>query len=429
MRKILMIVRREYLEIVRTKAFWIGMLAFPLFVVGLFGIQIAMAVIAPQEQKRIVVLDATGAMADPVSEALARHTLDGGSPEFVVEILPVEGGLDDARSRQERRVLDGELYGIVTIGTDIEDQDNFRFYRKNVGDERTRDRVQDALHDAVVELRLERSSLGIDKATLDALTAGIRFESYQVTEGGEAKKKGFFESYFATLIFVMMLYFMLYFYGFTVTRGVIQEKSSRVMEVLLGSVSPDQLMTGKILGIGFAGLTQTVFYVATAIALRVAASVFFAAREGGMDLTGFTDAVAPAKLLFFLVYFLLGYFLFVTFFAIIGAVCNSEQEAQSLQLPVIFMLMIPMLSTFFFVQHPDAPAAVALSLVPIFAPMLMFMRITVLSPPAWQILLSVVLLIVSIWAMFRIAAKVFRIGTLMYGKRPTVREIWRWARI
>ena len=117
MRKILMIVRREYLEIVRTKTFWIGMLAFPLFVVGLFGIQIAMAVIAPQEQKRIVMLDATGALADPVSEALARHTLDGGSPEFVLEILPVEGGLDDARSRQERRVLDGELYGIVTIGS------------------------------------------------------------------------------------------------------------------------------------------------------------------------------------------------------------------------------------------------------------------------------------------------------------------------
>jgi len=428
MRKILMIVRREYLEIVRTKSFWIGMLAFPLFVVSLFGIQIAMALVSPEQQKKIALLDATAVLADPVSRALAQHELDDGRPEFLLESVPLEGGIDDVRGRQERRVLDGELYGIVTIGPDIEGEDNFRFYRKNVGDERSRDRVQDALDDAVIELRLERSELGIDRETLDALTAGVRFESYQVTEGGEAKKKGFFESYFATLIFVMMLYFMLYFYGFAVTRGVIQEKSSRVMEVLLGSVSPDQLMTGKILGIGLAGLTQTVFYVATAAVLRVAASVFFAAKDGAMDLSGFTDAVAPAKLVFFLLYFVLGYFLFVTFFAIIGAVCNSEQEAQSLQFPVIFMLMIPMLSTFFFVQHPDAPAAVALSLVPVFAPMLMFMRITVLSPPAWQILLSVALLLGAIWVMFRVAAKVFRIGTLMYGKRPAIREIWRWAR-
>jgi len=256
----------------------------------------------------------------------------------------------------------------------------------------------------------------------------VNLESFQVTAGQEAMKKGFIETYLATYLFVIMLYFMLYFYGYSVTRGVLQEKSSRVMEVLLGSVSPDQLMTGKILGIGLVGLTQTGFYIVTVGSLRLVAILFFVGKESGFDAAALVDAVGPAKLVFFVVYYVLGYFMFVTLFAIIGAVCNSEQEAQNFQLPVVLSLLIPMISTIFFVQHPDAPAAVVLSLVPLFTPMLMFMRISVLSPPAWQIALSIVLLLVTIWVLFKAAAKIFRIGTLMYGKRPTIPEILRWAR-
>jgi len=120
--------------------------------------------------------------------------------------------------------------------------------------------------------------------------------------------------------------------------------------------------------------------------------------------------------------------MFVTLFAIIGSVCNSEQDAQNLQMPVVMSLLLPMISTIFFVQHPDSTAATVLSLVPLFTPMLMFMRITVLTPPVWQIALSIVLMLVTIWFLFGAAARVYRIGTLMYGKRPTVREIIRWAR-
>jgi len=120
--------------------------------------------------------------------------------------------------------------------------------------------------------------------------------------------------------------------------------------------------------------------------------------------------------------------MYTSLFAMVGAVCNSEQEAQSLQAPLIIMLMLPMMLTFFFVRHPDSPAAVAASLFPFFTPMVMYMRISTLTPPAWQIALSIVLMIGTTYLLFRAAAKVFRIGTLMYGKRPTLPEIWRWAR-
>jgi len=128
------------------------------------------------------------------------------------------------------------------------------------------------------------------------------------------------------------------------------------------------------------------------------------------------------------IFFLLGYFLFVTLFAAVGAVCNSEQEAQNLQAPVVICLVIPMATTIFFVTQPDSTAAVIVSLIPIFTPMVMFMRISVLTPPFWQIALSIVLTTLTIWVLFRAVAKIFRIGSLMYGKRPSIPEILRWAR-
>ena len=428
MRKVLMIARREYIEAVRKKAFWIGMLLFPLLMGAMFVVPIGLSQVNPERQKTLVIVDETGRLAGTVAERLAEETLADGTPEYVVESIEATRPADEIRRELEPRILEGKLYGVVTIGSDFDASDGFRFYRKNVGDLQTSSTVRSALHSAVIDLRLERSDLELDKGTLEALTAGVNLESFQVTAGQEAMKKGFIETYLATYLFVIMLYFMLYFYGYSVTRGVLQEKSSRVMEVLLGSVSPDQLMTGKILGIGLVGLTQTGFYIVTVGSLRLVAILFFVGKESGFDAAALVDAVGPAKLVFFVVYYVLGYFMFVTLFAIIGAVCNSEQEAQNFQLPVVLSLLIPMISTIFFVQHPDAPAAVVLSLVPLFTPMLMFMRISVLSPPAWQIALSIVLLLVTIWVLFKAAAKIFRIGTLMYGKRPTIPEILRWAR-
>jgi len=210
----------------------------------------------------------------------------------------------------------------------------------------------------------------------------------------------------------MILFMTLLLYGIATMRGILEEKSSRVMEVLLGSVSPGELMTGKIFGIGLVGLTQVAIYAATAGAVRI-----YLGAQGSSQTAGILSSFTPGKMTFFLVYFLLGYFMFTALFACIGAVCNSEQEAQNLQTPVTMCLMLPVASTI----------SVIASLVPIFTPMVMFMRICVETPPAWQIALSIALSIGAIWLILRGAAKVFRIGILMYGKPPTIPEILRWA--
>jgi ABC-2 type transport system permease protein len=195
------------------------------------------------------------------------------------------------------------------------------------------------------------------------------------------------------------------------------------MEVLLGSVSPNELMSGKILGIGLVGLTQVAIYALTAGMVRI-----YLSTQASPEMAGALSAFTPGKMAFFLVFFLLGYFMYTALFACIGAVCNSEQEAQNLQSPVQMCLMLPMMATIFFVGQPDSTISVIVSLIPIFTPMVMFMRICVQQPPAWQIALSIGLTFATTLLVFRGAAKIFRIGILMYGKRPTIPEILRWAR-
>lgn len=423
MHKILMILRREYFESVKKKAFWIGTLIFPFFIVGIFAIQILASMIEPDVQKPIGVIDATSRIARPFAEQLAENELKDGSKRFPVEIIEVGDDVEQVRLANLDRVYSGELYGLITIGPDIEDEKNFRLDWKNIGDKATENSLEKAIQDHVRSMRLERSKLDLDPEKLRELTAWVSLKTYQVTKGGETKEKNFIDAFLPTMIFVMMLYFLIYFHGFAMTRGIIQEKTSRVMEVLLGSVSPNELMAGKMIGIGLVGLTQVSIYMLTGWLVRVAAS--FWGNVGNFD--RFLDTVSPGKLLAFGVYYLFGYFIFVSIFAIVGAACSSDQEAQQLQLPIVACLMLPMMTTIFFVSNPDSLAATILSLVPIFTPMVMFMRISVLTPPLWQIVLSLVLMSGTIYLFFRAAAKVFRIGTLMYGKRPTVREIWRWA--
>ncbi len=423
MHKVLMVLRREYFESVKKKAFWIGTLIFPFFIVGIFAIQILASAIQTDSAKRIGVIDATGRIAAPFAEELSERKLKDGSPRYPVEIIEPGSSTEETRIASLGRVESGELYGLVTIGPDIDEKENFRLDWKNFGDKRTEDALERAIQDHVRGIRLERSELDLDPKKLGELTAWVRLNTYQVTDSGETKKKGFEEAFIPTMIFVMMLYFLIYFHGYAMTRGIIQEKSSRVMEVLLGSVSPNELMAGKILGIGLVGLTQVGIYMISAYAARTAALFWW--NLG--DLERLADIIAPGKLLAFGVYYLFGYFIFVSIFAIVGAACNTDQEAQQLQLPIVGCLMLPMMTTFFFVANPSSLGATVLSLIPLFTPMVMFMRISVVTPPMWQIALSILLMGGTVYLFFRAAAKVFRIGTLMYGKRPTVRELWRWS--
>jgi ABC-2 type transport system permease protein len=330
-----MVLRREYRERVTKKSFWIGAVALPVLFGGLIVASIMLAGFQGEKQRHIAFVDATGTIAPAAVSKLATETLKDGRPTWIVEQVPVQGSVDETRKSLSPRVLSKELFGVVTIGPDIEADNNFNFYALNVSDLGATMALRGALTDAVVASRLKNSNLSIDQKTLDALTKRVALETFQETASGGATKKGFFQAYFATFGFVILMFMSLLLYGIAMLRGVLEEKSTRVIEVLLGSLTPNELMSGKILGIGLVGLTQMSIYMLTIGVVRVVLLV----KMTNTDMAWVQDTLGTTKLMYFVVFFLLGYFFYTALFAAVGAVCNSEQEAQNMQQPLTMSLM------------------------------------------------------------------------------------------
>jgi ABC-2 type transport system permease protein len=218
-----------------------------------------------------------------------------------------------------------------------------------------------------------------------------------------------------------MLYFMLIFHGMAVMRSVLEEKTSRVMEVMLASVSPKELMAGKILGVGAVGLTQVGIWVVLAM---VANTPMIAASS---DMREFI-ASSTGILIWLPIYFVLGFMLYSGLYAALGAAVNSDQEAQQLQFFVTMPLIIPIIIMTMIIRQPDSTAAFWLSMVPFFSPILMTVRLAMHTPPIWQIALSIGILLATMYLILVICSRIYRVGILMYGKRPTLPEIVKWVK-
>jgi ABC-2 type transport system permease protein len=224
----------------------------------------------------------------------------------------------------------------------------------------------------------------------------------------------------SVFVLILLLYFTLVVYGVAVMRSIVEEKSSRVMEVLLSAVSPKQMMAGKLLGVGAVGLTQILIWMAFG-ALFLAPGMLAFEGAARIDLP---LILIPA----FAVFFILGYLLYSALFAALGAIVNSDQEANQLQLIVTLPLIVPMVLLNYILRQPNAPFSVWMSMVPLFSPVLMYVRIVVQTPPLWQIALSLAILLVTIYGVLVLCSRIYRVGILMYGKKPSVSELLKWVR-
>ena len=216
-------------------------------------------------------------------------------------------------------------------------------------------------------------------------------------------------------------------YGSFVMRGIIEDKNSRVIEIVVSSVKPFQLMAGKIIGIGAVSLTQLIIWAV----LITLASVYglFIVKQLNPGISAMPlPSISIWIYLSFMIYFILGYFLYATLYAAIGSMANSESEAQSLQAPVAIFLVISFLLMFTVFENSDGSLATILSLIPFFSPILMFYRVSVHSAPIAQVIISIVFLLATIWGAIWVTGRIFRVGILMYGKRPTLPELMKWIR-
>jgi ABC-2 type transport system permease protein len=411
--RVFAVARREYLERVRSKAFLVSTILGPTL---LAGFMIAPILLSRQRGRplHVAVLDASGSLGVDVTQSLARRKA-AGQPRFVVEAPPA-GPVDQARAVLQDRVVRGDLDGYLFVPRDALERSAAEYYGKNVSNVMDLQLMDKAVEEALVSRRLSQE--GLDPERVRSLTRGVDLKKVRLTARGAREDRG--ASFLLSLVLMMLLYTTLAIWGAAVMNGVIEEKTSRVIEVVVSSLSASRLFAGKLVGVGAAGLTQFLVWASCLAAIS-------AAGGSGIGAAGALPELSPLLLVAFVVFFLLGYFLYGAMYASVGAAVNTSQEAQSLVFPVMMPLILSVVFYPMVLAAPDSTLAVVLSLVPFFAPLLMFLRMTVVSPPAWQVALSMLLMLAAIAGVTWAAARIYRVGILMYGKRPTFHEILRWV--
>ncbi|HUL78716.1 MAG TPA: ABC transporter permease, partial [Vicinamibacteria bacterium] len=291
------------------------------------------------------------------------------------------------------------------------------YYGRNVSNRMDLGLIERSTGEVLVARRL--SDAGLDPARVKDLTRPLDMKTIRVSAGGEREDRG--AAFIVSIVLMMILYTSILMWGQLVMTSVIEEKSSRVVEVMASGLPPTQLLWGKLLGVGAAGLTQ---FLVWASSLFVVSIVAAGGAAGGFKM----PEISPLVVVSFVLFFLLGFLFYASLYASIGAAVNTVQEAQNFVFPVIMPLIIGMVCFPAVLESPDGGLAVGLSMVPFLTPLIMFLRIVVLTPPWWQVGLSAVLLVLAIGGAVWAAARIYRVGILMYGKKPTFPELVKWVR-
>lgn len=413
------IIRREYLEAVRRKTFLLSTMIVPILMIGVIFVSIYFAERGPEKSLRVAVVDRTGELTGRLEKAMD-DTLGNGSKSFMFEAVALMGESDEEiKQRLRERIGTEELDAFLIVPEDLMEGGTAEFYAKSVGVLGLNRRFRMALDQVVVEKRLILEGLRADQ--LQFLMRDVEFKTLLI-EKGQERESGFEQEYATTMAAVMILYMTIMVHGLSIMRSVLEEKSSRVIEIILSSVTSMQLMVGKILGTGLVSLTQYAIWALAALALMMVGP------GAGAAAFNLAEHISWGEVAFMVLFFLLGFLLFGTAYAAIGAMCNTEQEANHMHTPLVMLLVAPVFVAINVIQDPSGVLSRVLSFIPFSAPILMFMRVSVSSPSKLEIGLSILGIVVSIVVMFWIVARIFRVGILMYGKRPSLPELVKWIR-
>jgi ABC-2 type transport system permease protein len=401
------ILRREYLESVRKKSFFFGLLATPAIMIAMVYLPLAARRMVSSEEMRIALVDRAGGWAEEFRVGLQEEFSKPQDSNLVTEIAP---DAETPLSTLEQRLRTGELTGWILLPSDFAQTGRFQYYSETVTDPGAMSRIEGLA--GRILARRKAGSMGLDPAAADGLLRPAEMKTFQVGRQG-GKEADFAAVYLRAVTLVLILFFALMPTGQILMRSVIEEKSNRVIEVLLSSVTPKELMIGKIFGLGAVGLTLLGVWAACAGVLIW--------RSG-------TSPWDVRLALTFLLYFIPGYFFYAAVLASVGSICTSEREAQPFLTPISLMLVFPVMIGIMIAQSPDHPVARVLSFIPFFTPSLMLFRHAIREPAVWETIATWCTLVASTGFMIAASARIFETGILLTGKRPTIPEVLRWLR-
>ena len=426
MRNTWLIIKREYLQRVRTKSFLVLTLLLPAIMTALMALPAKMATMG-EKAEHVVLVTSTREFGEQARQQLLAQPLSEEAEEADNQTkkkmedrytIDVDANPTDAeRATLRRRIDTREIDDYLWLTDDAIAAHTVTWNGREMPSAREKAWLSDTLSHMVLQQALAKK--GVTTAQAEEMLTPVKVDSFRVEGTKETKSSGT-ARILEIVVMIMLIYMAVLFYGISVMRSVLEEKNSRIMEVLLSSATSTELMAGKILGVGAVGLTQ--------IGAWIIMAGMFALPTLAMQPNLSNLQLSPFVFACFATFFLLGYLLYSTMYAAIGAVVTTEQEGQQLQFLIVIPLVLSVFMLMPVIRTPDSAAMVSLSLIPFFAPILMFGRIVVQTPPLWQILLSVVLLIGMEAFLLVFCARIYRIGVLIYGKRPTLPEVLKWLK-
>lgn len=430
--KIWTIIKHEYLSKIKSKGFIIGTIAAPLGIILIYGIIIVVTIMTQNETAmKLAILDNTN--------EIGLELIKRDSSKFYLT--------DKNLQELKKDVLEDKIDGFILIPKEFLSSGEIQVFTRGGGGLGYINLIENNSEDILIKKKL--NEIGANQDLINLIDKGVKVQTKKVTEEGA---KDDYSAIFAILGYIMgfVIYGLMFTYGAFVMRGVIEEKANRIVEVLASSVKPFEIMFGKVVGIGAVGLTQVLFWLILIVLMFGIGGTIASNFINPQDLAKTTEmvqtnslnnsdnfllkfltnfSISPWIIVAFIFYFLAGYFIYSTLFAAVGSAVDQEQDAAQLQLPVSLPIIIPILFITNVMSDPNGTLSTVLSLIPFFSPILMIARITAAEVPLWQICLSIVLLVITFFGCLWVAAKIYRIGILMYGKKPTFKDLIKWFRL
>jgi ABC-2 type transport system permease protein len=438
MNKIWLVIQREYLSRVKKKSFIIMTILGPILMAAVMIVPIYIATVS-DESKTVGIVDESGFFTDAFK--------DKDKISFKQMHMQIE------ESKKNYTALGYDLILYIPKPAYIYPSKIFIFSAKEPG-MNVETYIKNSINDDLRTMRLKDA--GVQDEVISAMKDSVTISSIKIDETGKEEKRAGMLNFILGTVLALTIYFFIFLYGTQVMRGVIEEKTSRIVEVIISSLRPFQLMMGKIIGLALVGLTQFLLWVFLTLAIVTSAKIAFSdhisqIEKYQMQKSG--QVIDPSNqvqvdesldktseifnLLYsidfktitfsFLFYFLFGYLIYAALFAAIGAAVDNETDTQQFILPVTVPLILSIASLQPIANNPDGPIAFWLSIIPLTAPVSMMIRIP-FGVPWWQMALSMSLLILGFLFFTWFAAKVYRVGILMYGKKPSYKEIWKWMK-
>jgi ABC-2 type transport system permease protein len=438
-KKIFAVIKHEYRKIVLKWSFLIGTFLLPLMGILLSLVPVLVFSIKV-EPMRLVIADPTGKIKSKFEKALNKSNSEGFSDledestestqerrekrTPVADFILVDYSTDEKDEEQIQRELkakisNGEIDAYIIIPRNFMDTSaKFELYSRRAEDVLLNSVINGALNRAVRAERLSKTNISEDE--LMSLMSKVNFSVKKINNEGEEKEGG---SYFGVGFFIaLLIYITLSIYGQTILSAVVEEKETRIAEILFSSAKPIELMIGKLIGVGLACLTQLAIWLFSALSILLFSLPYLLAK--GFQI----PQMSPAAVILYLLYFLIGFFTYASVFALIGSAVTNMQEGGQFSLVPVSLMLVSFYLCLVVIRDPNSTISIGISVLPFSAPLAMPIRIIAETPPVWQIGLSIIVNVAAVFGIIWLSSRIYRVGMLMYGKRPTLPELFRWIR-